>query len=58
MLESLYRWRDEILDKAQLKPGETLLDVGAGDGLVAFGALDRLGSSGHVIFSGRLAGFA
>jgi arsenite methyltransferase len=51
MLESLYRWRDEILDKAQLKPGETLLDVGAGDGLVAFGALDRLGSSGHVIFS-------
>jgi SAM-dependent methyltransferase len=51
MLESLHRWRDEILDKAQLKPGDTLLDVGAGDGLVAFGALDRLGSSGHVIFS-------
>jgi SAM-dependent methyltransferase len=51
MLESLYLWRDEILDKAQLKPGDTLLDVGAGDGLVAFGALDRLGPSGHVIFS-------
>jgi ubiquinone/menaquinone biosynthesis C-methylase UbiE len=49
--ESLYPWRDQILDKAQLKPGDTLLDVGAGDGLVAFGALDRLGSSGHVIFS-------
>jgi arsenite methyltransferase len=42
---------DEILDKAQLEPGETLLDVGAGDGLVAFGALDRLDGSGHVIFS-------
>lgn len=51
MLESLYPWRDEILDKAQLKAGETVLDVGAGDGLVAFGALDRLGPSGHVIFS-------
>jgi len=49
--ESLYPWRDQILDKAQLKPGDALLDVGAGDGLVAFGALDRLGSSGHVIFS-------
>src|SRR5215467_9496289 len=51
MLETLYAWRDEILDKAQLKPGDTLLDVGAGDGLIAFGALDRLGPAGHVIFS-------
>jgi arsenite methyltransferase len=51
MLESLYPWRDEILDRAQLKRGDTLLDVGTGDGLVAFGALDRLGPSGHVIFS-------
>jgi arsenite methyltransferase len=48
---SLYPWRDQILDRAQLKPGDTLLDVGAGDGLIAFGALDRLGSSGRVIFS-------
>jgi ubiquinone/menaquinone biosynthesis C-methylase UbiE len=51
MLETLYTWRDEILDKAQLKPGDTLLDVGAGDGLIAFGALDRVGRQGHVIFS-------
>lgn len=51
ILESLRPWRDEILDKARLKPGDTLLDVGAGDGLVAFGALDRLDGSGHVIFS-------
>jgi arsenite methyltransferase len=49
--ESLYPWRDEILDRARLKPGDTLLDVGTGDGLIAFGALDRLGSSGRVIFS-------
>jgi arsenite methyltransferase len=50
LAESLYPWRDQILDKARLHPGDTLLDVGAGDGLVAFGALDRLGVSGHVIF--------
>jgi ubiquinone/menaquinone biosynthesis C-methylase UbiE len=28
-----------------------VLDVGAGDGLIAFGALNRLGPSGRVIFS-------
>jgi ubiquinone/menaquinone biosynthesis C-methylase UbiE len=49
--ESLYPWRDEVLDRARLKPGETLLDVGTGDGLIAFGALGRLGPTGHVIFS-------
>jgi hypothetical protein len=36
--ESLYPWRDEILDKAHLRADDTLLDVGAGDGLIAFGA--------------------
>ena len=27
-----------------------MLDVGAGDGLIAFGALERLGPSGQVVF--------
>jgi arsenite methyltransferase len=39
--DSLYPVRDAVLDKARLRPGDTLLDVGAGDGLIAFGALDR-----------------
>jgi arsenite methyltransferase len=43
--------RDEVLDRAELRPDETLLDVGTGDGLIAFGALDRLGPAGRVIFS-------
>jgi arsenite methyltransferase len=44
----LYPVRDMVLDRARLQPGETLLDVGAGDGLISFGALERLG---QVIFS-------
>jgi arsenite methyltransferase len=51
LTELLYPVRDTVLDKAQLQPGDTVLDVGAGDGLIAFGALGRLGPSGHVIFS-------
>src|SRR5712691_8355859 len=41
--------RDRVLERAELKEGETLLDVGCGDGLIAFGALDR--GAGRVIFS-------
>jgi arsenite methyltransferase len=48
MTAELATRRDEILDAASLKDGETLLDVGCGEGLVGFGALDR-GAS--VIFS-------
>jgi arsenite methyltransferase len=43
--------RDRVLDHARLREGETVLDVGCGDGLIAFGALDRVGPSGAVIFS-------
>ena len=43
--------RDRVLDNAGISGGETLLDVGAGDGLIAFGALDRLGKDGRVIFA-------
>jgi SAM-dependent methyltransferase len=40
-LERLASVRDRILDDAQLQPGDVLLDVGCGDGLVGLGALDR-----------------
>jgi ubiquinone/menaquinone biosynthesis C-methylase UbiE len=51
LTEFLYPVRDAVLDGARLRPGQTLLDVGTGDGLIAFGALERLGASGRVIFS-------
>jgi arsenite methyltransferase len=50
-LEHLLPIRDRVLDNAGIKAGETVLDVGGGDGLVAFGALDRVGASGAVTLS-------
>ena len=43
--------RDQVLDHAAIQPGHTVLDVGCGDGLIAFGALERVGQAGKVIFS-------
>lgn len=49
MLEQLGAVRDKVLDRAALEPGETLLDVGCGNGLIGFGALER--GAGEVVFS-------
>ncbi len=51
MLRILYGVRDRVLDGAHLASGETLLDVGTGDGLIAFGALDWVGAEGRILFS-------
>jgi ubiquinone/menaquinone biosynthesis C-methylase UbiE len=42
--------RNGLLDEARITPGEVVLDVGCGDGLIAFGALDRVGDHGKVVF--------
>ncbi|MBV9795014.1 MAG: DHA2 family efflux MFS transporter permease subunit [Actinobacteria bacterium] len=47
----LYPLRDELLNRAQIRPGEIVLDVGTGAGLIGYGALDRVGPGGRVIFS-------
>jgi ubiquinone/menaquinone biosynthesis C-methylase UbiE len=39
------RYRERVLDGAQLEKGMTLVDVGTGDGLIAFGAIARVGPS-------------
>jgi arsenite methyltransferase len=49
MREELVPVRDKVLDRAGLVEGETLLDVGCGEGMIGFGALDR--GAGHVVFS-------
>jgi arsenite methyltransferase len=49
MLARLAETRGGVLDRAELREGETLLDVGCGEGLIGFGALER--GAGVVIFS-------
>jgi arsenite methyltransferase len=40
-----------VLDGAQLSPGMIVVDVGAGEGLIAFQAIDRIGPSLRVILT-------
>lgn len=47
---SLHEYRETVLDHAEISEDDTVLDVGAGNGLIAFGALDRLGPEGKAIF--------
>jgi ubiquinone/menaquinone biosynthesis C-methylase UbiE len=49
MLEKLGQFRDRVLDRSRLSAGETLLDVGCGEGLIGFGALER--DARHVVFA-------
>lgn len=51
VIEYMAPVRDRVLANAKLKNGETLLDVGTGDELIGFGALDKVGADGKVIFS-------
>ena len=44
-------YADRVLDGAQLSCGMTMVDVGAGEGLVAFRAIDRIGTSLRVILT-------
>jgi arsenite methyltransferase len=50
-LEHLAPIRDRVLANAGPLDGVTLLDVGAGDGLIGLEALERVGRAGVVIFS-------
>ncbi len=50
LINLLYPVRDRVLSHANLSDDEILLDVGCGDGLIAFGALDKVKTS-RVIFS-------
>jgi arsenite methyltransferase len=45
----LFSVRDKILDRAGLKAGDIVIDIGTGTGLLAFGAYERLNGNGVVI---------
>ncbi|MGC5022666.1 methyltransferase domain-containing protein [Micromonospora sp. DT47] len=47
----LAAYRDGVLDRAEVAAGDVLLDVGTGNGLLGFAALERVGPGGQVIFS-------
>jgi arsenite methyltransferase len=50
-MRGLIQVRNTLLKKAGLVEGKVVLDVGAGEGLMGFGAIEKVGTSGHVIFS-------
>lgn len=45
--------RDAVLENAEIKPNDTVVDIGTGTGLLGFGALEQLGEKGKVIFSDK-----
>lgn len=47
----LCEYRDSVIKAAAIKPGDVVLDVGCGDGLLAVEALEHVGGDGRVVFS-------
>jgi ubiquinone/menaquinone biosynthesis C-methylase UbiE len=47
-LAELEHTRDRVLDGARISPGDAVLDLGAGTGLLALGAVARVGEDGDV----------
>jgi arsenite methyltransferase len=45
------RYADRVLDTACLSPGMTLVDIGTGDGLLAFRAIERIGATLRVVLT-------
>ena len=50
-LEHLKPIRDRVLAAAHITPGNEVIDVGCGDGLLGFSAVSQVGENGQVIFS-------
>jgi len=50
-ITGLEPFRDRILTAARIAPGDIVLDVGCGDGLIGFGAIPLVGGAGQVVFT-------
>ncbi len=48
---AIERYADRVLDGARLAPGCSLADIGAGEGIVAFRAIERIGASLRVLLT-------
>lgn len=51
VLADTMKYADRVLDGARLEPGMRLADIGTGDGLVAFRAIERVGPSLQVLMT-------
>lgn len=49
--QAIERYADRVLDHARLESDMTLLDVGTGDGLIAFRAIERIGPTLRVLMT-------
>jgi ubiquinone/menaquinone biosynthesis C-methylase UbiE len=47
-MAQLTEFRDTVLGNAHIRPGETVVDAGTGTGLIALGAVERVGADGDV----------
>src|SRR5580692_8205771 len=45
------RYADQVLDAARLAPGMTMADIGAGEGILAFRAIERIGATLNVVLT-------
>jgi ubiquinone/menaquinone biosynthesis C-methylase UbiE len=51
LLPVLAEFQRRVVSGAEIRDGDVVLDVGTGDGLIGFAALEKVGSAGRVIFS-------
>src|SRR5688572_5577674 len=50
-MQQLGEVADRIIARAEIQSGQTVLDIGTGDGIVGVRCLERVGAEGTVIFS-------